>query len=120
MDLDLGVWVFWGPIEYYVRAAFNREAIGRYTDLAKEGHVQVRLAKSSERAVAVDLLVREWGDPVVVRSQIYPIDSCDIFIAGDMEGIAAVSGRDRPIAELVAINAFVAIKELAQHSFDRL
>jgi hypothetical protein len=35
--------------------------------------VQVRLAKSSERAVAVDLLVNEWGDPVVVRSQIYPL-----------------------------------------------
>ena len=69
--------------------------------------MQVRLAKSSERAVAVDLLVKEWGDPVVVRSQIYPIGACDIFIAGDMEGIAAVSGRDRPIAELVAINAFV-------------
>lgn len=26
--------------------------------------------------------------------------------AGDLEGLAAVSGRDRPIAELVAINAF--------------
>ena len=69
--------------------------------------MQVRLAKGSERAVAVDLLVKEWGDPVVVRSQTYPIGACDIFIAGDMEGIAAVSGRDRPIAELVAINAFV-------------
>jgi GNAT superfamily N-acetyltransferase len=69
--------------------------------------VQVRLAKESERAVAVDLLVRRWGDPVIVRSQFYPIDACDIFIAGDLEGIAAVSGRDRPIAELVAINAFI-------------
>jgi GNAT superfamily N-acetyltransferase len=68
--------------------------------------VQVRLADKSERAVAVDLLVREWGDPIVVRSQFYPIDECDIYIAGDLEGLAAVSGRDRPIAELVAINAF--------------
>jgi GNAT superfamily N-acetyltransferase len=68
--------------------------------------VQVRLADESERAVAVDLLVREWGDPIVVRSQFYPIDECDIYIAGDLEGLAAVSGRDRPIAELVAINAF--------------
>jgi GNAT superfamily N-acetyltransferase len=76
--------------------------------------VEVRLAKESERAVAVDLLVRRWGDPVVVRSRfypidacVYPIDACDIFIAGNLEGIAAVSGRDRPIAELVAINAFI-------------
>lgn len=68
--------------------------------------MQVRLADSSERAMAVDLLVKEWGDPIIVRSQIYPIDECDIFIAGDFDGLAAVSGRDRPIAELVAINAF--------------
>ena len=67
----------------------------------------VRLADKSERAVAVDLLIREWGDPIVVRSQFYRIDTCDIFIAGDFEGVAAVSGRDRPIAELVAISAFV-------------
>ena len=61
---------------------FNRTAIGRYADLMKEGHVEVRLADKSERAVAVDLLVREWGDPIVVRSQFYPIDECDIYIAG--------------------------------------
>ena len=30
----------------------------------------------------------------------------EIFIAGEMAGLAAVSTRDRPIAELVAINAF--------------
>jgi GNAT superfamily N-acetyltransferase len=47
------------------------------------------------------------GRSCVVRSQFYPIDACDIFIAGNLEGIAAVSGRDRPIAELVAINAFI-------------
>ena len=41
-----------------------------------------------------------------MRSQFYPIDECDIYIAGDFVGLAAVSGRDRPIAELVAINAF--------------
>ncbi len=66
----------------------------------------VRLAEKSERAAAVDLLIREWGDPVVVRSQFYRIGMCDIFIAGDFEGVAAVSGRDRPIAKLVAISAF--------------
>src|ERR1700722_8239806 len=67
----------------------------------------VRMADNGDRAVAVALLVREWGDPIVVRSQVYPIDECDIFIAGEFEGIAAVSVRDRPIAELVAITAFV-------------
>ncbi len=68
--------------------------------------MHVRLADKSERAVAVALLVSRWGDPIVVRSQFYPIDDCDIYIAGDLAGLAAVSGRDRPIAELVAINAF--------------
>jgi GNAT superfamily N-acetyltransferase len=68
--------------------------------------VQVRLAAEGERSIAVELLVRRWGDPIVVRSQVYPIGACDVFIAGDFAGLAAVSGRDRPIAELVAIIAF--------------
>ena len=68
--------------------------------------MRVRLADASERPAAVALLVGRWGDPIVVRSQTYAIDACDIFIAGDFEGLAAVSGRDRPIAELVAIIAF--------------
>ncbi len=68
--------------------------------------MQVRLADEVERSVAVELLARRWGDPVVVRSQVYPIGACDIFIAGDFAGLAAVSRRDKPIAELVAINAF--------------
>ena len=42
--------------------------------------MQVRLADKSVRAIAVDLLVREWSDPIVVRSQFYPIDECDIYI----------------------------------------
>ena len=29
----------------------------------------VRLADKGEQAVTVDLLIREWGDPIVVRSQ---------------------------------------------------
>ncbi len=68
--------------------------------------MQVRLADEVERSVAVELLARRWGDPVVVRSQVYPIGACDIFIAGDFAGLAAVSRRDKPIAELVAIAAF--------------
>ena len=68
--------------------------------------MQVRLAAEGERSIAVELLVRRWGDPIVARSQVYPIGACDVFIAGDFAGLAAVSDRDRPIAELVAIIAF--------------
>jgi GNAT superfamily N-acetyltransferase len=66
----------------------------------------VRAASGAERARAVEMLAEHWGNPIVARSQIYPVEQCDIFIAGDFAGLAAVSGRDRPIAELVAINAF--------------
>ncbi|HEY2616328.1 MAG TPA: GNAT family N-acetyltransferase [Acetobacteraceae bacterium] len=72
--------------------------------------MQVRLAEAGERSVAVELLVRQWGDPIVVRSQVYLIGACDLFIAGDFAGLAAVSGRDRPIAELVAITAFTRLQ----------
>jgi ribosomal protein S18 acetylase RimI-like enzyme len=75
--------------------------------VAEEDHLQVRLADTSERVVAIGLLVKQWGDPIVVRPQFYAIGMCDVFIAGDFEGLAAVSGRDKPIAELVAIHAFI-------------
>ena len=39
--------------------------------------MQVRLADKTERVIAVDMLVREWGYPIVVRSQFYQIDECD-------------------------------------------
>lgn len=57
-----------------------------------------------ERAIA--RLVNEWGDPIVVHDETYAIAECEILVAGDMDGLAAISRRDRPIAELVAINAF--------------
>ena len=41
----------------------------------------------------------------MVRGRAYRFDDCQIFVAGDMTGIAAVSHDDRPIMELVAINA---------------
>ena len=67
--------------------------------------MDVRVAREDERAAAVDALVREWSEPILAGGRSYAIGDCQIFIAGEMEGLAAVSQRDRPIAELVAINA---------------
>jgi hypothetical protein len=41
-----------------------------------------------------------------VRKEAYNLAECEIFIAGAMEGLAAISVRDKPTAELVVINAF--------------
>jgi GNAT superfamily N-acetyltransferase len=67
---------------------------------------EVRLAEGPERVAALGDLTRHWGDPIVVRGEAYPLAECEIFLAGDGAGLAAVSTRDAPIAELVAINAF--------------
>jgi GNAT superfamily N-acetyltransferase len=66
----------------------------------------IRIASAAERDLAIARLTAEWGDPVRVRGEAYAFADCEIFIAGDFEGLAAVSLRDRPIAELVAISAF--------------
>jgi GNAT superfamily N-acetyltransferase len=66
----------------------------------------IRRARAAEREVAIARLTAEWGDPMRVRGEAYAFDDCEIFIAGDFEGLAAVCVRDRPVAELVAINAF--------------
>ena len=66
----------------------------------------VRRAEAAEREAAIARLTAEWGDPVRVRGETYGFEDCEIFIAGDFEGLAAVCLRDRPVAELVAINAF--------------
>lgn len=68
--------------------------------------MQVRLASGAEREAAIARLVAEWGEPILARGEAYTIGECEIFVAGEMAGLAAVSGRDRPTAELVAINAF--------------
>lgn len=68
--------------------------------------MHVRLAIGDERKAARDRLVAEWGEPILARGDAYTIEECELFVAGDMAGLAAVSGRDRPTAELVAINAF--------------
>ena len=68
--------------------------------------MDVRLIYGQKRALAIARLEAEWGGPVVVRGMTYDFDDCEIMMAGEMEGLAALSGHDRPIAELVAINAF--------------
>jgi GNAT superfamily N-acetyltransferase len=64
------------------------------------------LADGAERCAAVARLAASWGDPMIARGERWPLCECDILIAGSGEGIAAVCGRDRPIAEIVAIEAF--------------
>jgi GNAT superfamily N-acetyltransferase len=68
--------------------------------------MQVRVANGAEKAQAVDILKRGWGEPVVARGRVYLFEDCQIFLVGNMEGIAAVSHDEPPFVELVAINAF--------------
>jgi ribosomal protein S18 acetylase RimI-like enzyme len=72
----------------------------------KERPVQVRVANGFEKTKAANILRREWGEPVIARGRTYMFDDCEIYLAGDMEGIAAVSHDGPPFMELVAINAF--------------
>lgn len=69
--------------------------------------MEVRQVYGAERSHAIARLKAEWGAPILVRGATYAFEDCEIWMAGEMEGLAAVSGRDRPVAELVAINAFV-------------
>ena len=68
--------------------------------------MQVRIANGLEKTQAVDILRRRWREPVIARGRTYLFDHCEIFVAGDMQGIAAVSHDEPPCMELVAINAF--------------
>ena len=71
-----------------------------------ERPVQVRIANGFEKTQAADALRREWGEPIIGRDRTYMFDYCQIFLAGDMQGVAAVSHDEPPFMELVAINAF--------------
>jgi GNAT superfamily N-acetyltransferase len=73
---------------------------------AKRSCLDVRVAKGADLAEARVRLKAEWGDLIVVRGESYAIDECACLVAGDYIGLAAFSLRDRPVAELVAINAF--------------
>jgi GNAT superfamily N-acetyltransferase len=68
--------------------------------------MEVRRVYGAERALAITRLIQEWGAPVLAHGAAYDFEDCEIWMAGSMQGLAAVSDRDRPIAELVAINAF--------------
>ena len=68
--------------------------------------MEMRRVYGAERALAIARLIDEWGAPVLVHGAAYDFEDCEIWAAGAMLGLAAVSDRDRPIAELVAINAF--------------
>lgn len=68
--------------------------------------MDVRLVYGPERDLAIARLTAEWGAPVMARGGAYAFEECEIWMAGDMESLAAVCLRDRPIAELVALNAF--------------
>lgn len=68
--------------------------------------MEVRRVYGAERALAIARLEGEWGAPVLVHGVAYAFEDCEIWMAGEMVGLAAVSLRDRSIAELVAINAF--------------
>jgi len=68
--------------------------------------MDVRLVYGQKRDLAIARLEAEWGGPVIVRGVTYEFDDCEILMAGEMAGLAAISSRDQPIAELVAINAF--------------
>jgi hypothetical protein len=66
----------------------------------------IRLAAGRELEVAHERLAEAWGDPILVRGVAYRLGECEVLIAGDFEGLAAFSRRDRPTSELVALNAF--------------
>jgi GNAT superfamily N-acetyltransferase len=67
---------------------------------------QARLALGRERATAIGRLAAGWGDPIIVRDRIWPLSDCAILVVGDMDGAAAVSHAEWPVAELVVIEAF--------------
>ena len=66
----------------------------------------VRVAGGRDRALAIAALAASWGDPIIVRGRGWRFDSCLILTAGELDGAAAVSFVEWPIAELVAIEAF--------------
>ena len=70
------------------------------------GKMDVRLAVSDELDAARRRLAELWGNPIVMRGTDYDLFDCECLIAGDFGGLAAFSRAERPICELVAINAF--------------
>lgn len=67
--------------------------------------MEVRLAEGAALAEARRRLAALWGDPVLMRGRTYDFANCDCLIAGDFGGLAAFSRDEKPVAELVALNA---------------
>jgi GNAT superfamily N-acetyltransferase len=57
------------------------------------------------RDAALTQLILLWGDAMIIRGESYRFADCEILVAGDLLGLAAISRRDAPVAELVALNA---------------
>jgi len=69
-------------------------------------NMEVRLAEGAALDAARQRLGALWGNPILMRGTTYDLFACDCLIAGDFEGLAAFSRAEKPICELVAINAF--------------
>lgn len=69
--------------------------------------MNVRVASGHQRALAIGRLAASWGDPIIVRGRDWRFDTCLILVVGRIDGAAAVSFAEWPVAELVAIEAFV-------------
>lgn len=65
------------------------------------------VASGHERALTIGRLAASWGDPILVRGREWRFDACLILVADNLEGVAAISHAEWPVAELVAIEAFV-------------
>jgi GNAT superfamily N-acetyltransferase len=68
--------------------------------------ISARVALGRERAIAIGRLAASWGDPIIVRDREWRLGDCMILVAGDLDGTAAVSHAEWPMAELVVIEAF--------------
>jgi GNAT superfamily N-acetyltransferase len=69
--------------------------------------LEICLAKGAGLEAARACLAREWGDLLIVRGLCYRLADCECLITAGFEGIAAFNTREPPVAELVAINAFL-------------
>jgi GNAT superfamily N-acetyltransferase len=69
--------------------------------------MDIRAVTGAELEAARARLEAEWGDPILIRGTAFRFADCEILADGAMAGLAAYSRRDQPIAELVALNAFI-------------
>lgn len=68
--------------------------------------MRVWLAEGEALTKARSRLAELWGDPVAMRGRAWRFGDCEVLVAGDFAGLAAFCLDEKPIAELVAIEAF--------------